>query len=61
MDNSGGFSNIWVLPIDGGKPVQLTDFKTDRLFWFALARDGKHIAAARGAWNSDVFLIKGFK
>lgn len=61
MDNSGGSANIWALPIDGGKPVQLTDFKAERLFWFALARDGKHIAAARGTWNSDVFLIKGFK
>jgi serine/threonine protein kinase len=61
LDNSGGFSNIWVLPIDGSKPVQLTDFKAERLFWFALSRDGKQVAVARGTWNSDVFLIKGFK
>jgi serine/threonine protein kinase len=61
MDNSGGVSNIWAMPIDGGKPAQLTNFKADRIFSFALSRDGKQIACARGAWNSDVFLIKGFK
>jgi serine/threonine protein kinase/sugar lactone lactonase YvrE len=60
-DNSGGFSNIWILPIDGGAPKQLTDFKSDRLFWFDLSADGNKIACARGAWNSDVYLIKGFK
>ncbi|HEY0405728.1 MAG TPA: protein kinase [Pyrinomonadaceae bacterium] len=61
VDNSGGVSNIWLLPIDGGPPKQLTNFKADRLFWFAFARDGKQLACARGTWNSDVFLIKGFK
>jgi TolB protein len=61
MDNNSGLSNIWVLPIDGGALKRLTDFKADRLFWFALSRDGKQVACARGAWTSDVFLIKGFK
>ncbi|MBD0326361.1 MAG: PD40 domain-containing protein, partial [Pyrinomonadaceae bacterium] len=60
-DNNSGFSNIWVLPIDGGPLKRLTDFKSDRLFWFAFSRDGKQIACSRGAWTSDVFLIKGFK
>lgn len=61
MDSSGGFSNIRVLSLDGGAPKPLTDFKSERLFWFDLARDGKQVACARGTWNSDVFLIKGFK
>jgi Tol biopolymer transport system component len=61
MDNSSGVSNIWLLPVDGGAPKQLTNFKADRLFWFAFSRDGKQLACARGTWNSDVFLIKGFK
>lgn len=60
MDNRG-VSNIWLLPIDDSAPKQLTNFKTDRIFWFGLSPDGKQVACARGDWNSDVFLIKGFK
>src|SRR3989441_8313701 len=31
IDTINGVSNIWSLPLDGGKPVQLTDFKTDQI------------------------------
>jgi Tol biopolymer transport system component len=57
----GGVSNIWSLPLDGGKPVQLTDFRTDRIFWFDFSRDGKQLALSRGTETSDVILIRDFR
>ena len=61
VDTTGGVSNIWSLPLDGGKPVQLTDFKTDQIFWFDFSRDGKQLALSRGTQTSDVILIKDFR
>ena len=60
IDTTGGVSNIWSLPVDGGKPVQLTDFKTDQIFWFDFSRDGK-LAVSRGTQTSDVVLIRDFR
>ena len=57
----GGVSNIWSLPLDGGKPVQLTDFRTDRIFWYDYSRDGKQLALSRGTETSDVILIRDFR
>ena len=61
VDTINGVSNIWSLPLDGGKPVQLTDFKTDQIFWFDFSRDGKQLALSRGTQTSDVILIRDFK
>ena len=61
IDTINGVSNIWSLPLDGGKPVQLTDFKTDQIFWFDFSRDGKQLALSRGTQTSDVILIKDFR
>ena len=61
VDTTGGVSNIWSLPLDGGKPVQLTDFKTDQIFWFDFSRDGKQLALSRGTQTSDVILIRDFR
>jgi len=61
VDTINGISNIWSLPLDGGKPVRLTDFKTDQIFWFDWSRDGKQLALSRGTQTSDVVLIKDFR
>ena len=61
IDTINGVSNIWSLPLDGGKPVQLTDFKADQIFWFDFSRDGKQLALSRGTQTSDVILIRDFK
>lgn len=58
---TGGVSNIWSLPLDGGPPKQLTDFKTDRIFWYDFSRDGKQVALSRGTETSDVILIRDFR
>jgi TolB protein len=61
IDTINGVSNIWSLPLDAGPPKQLTDFKTDQIFWFDLSRDGKQLALSRGTQTSDVVLIRDFR
>ncbi|MDT4897018.1 MAG: eukaryotic-like serine/threonine-protein kinase [Acidobacteriota bacterium] len=61
VDSRGGVSNIWSQPADGGKPVQLTDFKSDQIFAFEWSRDGKQLACARGIMTSDVVLFNNLK
>ncbi|HEY6352186.1 MAG TPA: protein kinase [Candidatus Angelobacter sp.] len=52
-----GLSNLWAMPLTGGEPKQLTDFKSDRIFDYAWSRDGKQLAIARGPVSSDVVLL----
>ncbi len=61
IDTINGVSNIWSLPLDGGPAKQLTDFKTDQIFWFDFSRDGKQLALSRGTETSDVILIRDFR
>ena len=61
IDTINGVSNIWSLPIDGGPPKQLTDFKSDQIFWFDFSRDGKQLAVSRGTQTSDVIVIRDFR
>jgi Tol biopolymer transport system component len=57
----GGVSNIWLQPIDGAAAKQITDYKTGRIFWFDISRDGKQFAFSRGTVTSDVVLLKDSK
>lgn len=61
IKTEGDVSNIWAQPLDGSKPVQLTDFKSDLIFNFAWSNDGKQLAVARGSETSDVVLIRDIK
>ena len=61
IDTINGVSNIWSLPLDGGAPKQLTEFKTDQIFWFDFSRDGKQLALSRGTQTSDVIVIRDFR
>ena len=58
IKTQGDVSNIWAQPLDGGKPLQLTDFKSDLIFNFAWSNDGKQLAVARGSETGDVVLIR---
>jgi len=60
-DTRDGVSNIWSRPIDGGKPAQLTNFKSDLIFRFALSPDGKRLALQRGTVTNDVVLIRDLR
>jgi len=56
-----GVSNIWRQPLDGGRPVQLTDFNSDYISYFAWSADGKRLACIRGGWAQDIVLITDFR
>ena len=57
---SGG--NLWVQPLDGSAPRQLTDFTDDRAIAdFAWSRDGARLAIARQTTASDIVLFKGLR
>ena len=57
----GGATNIWRQELAGGSPKQITNFKSDLIFFFAWSRDGKQLALARGTISSDVVLISNFQ
>jgi serine/threonine protein kinase/Tol biopolymer transport system component len=62
LDVRKGVSNIWIQPLDGGPPKQLTHFgESDGVVSFAWSRDGKQLAMARGTPVSDVVLISNSK
>ena len=60
-DIRDGISNIWTQPLGGGGPKQMTDFKTNKMFFFDWSHDGKQLAMARGTVTNDVVLITNFK
>ena len=55
-------ANLWLQPLDGSPPHQLTRFssKEDPITNFALSGDGKQILIARGRLYSDVVLLSTF-
>mgnify|MGYP000955008902 CR=1 FL=1 len=57
VNKQGSLSNLWVQPLDGSMPKQLTNFTSDQVLKFAWSRDGKHLAISRGVVTSDVVLI----
>lgn len=54
-------ANIFSQPVAGGKAMQLTDFKSERIFFFDLSRTGQQLALARGAQTGDVILMSNFR
>jgi serine/threonine protein kinase/Tol biopolymer transport system component len=54
-------TNIWVQPIAGGTPRQLTHFIDRRIVGYAWSHDGKRLALARATTTSDVVMLKGVK
>jgi TolB protein len=57
LDNRGGVANIWSQPLDGSKPKQVTDFKSDPVYNFDWSRDGKQLAVLRGIGTKDIVMI----
>jgi eukaryotic-like serine/threonine-protein kinase len=60
-DDNNGITDIWLMPIAGGPPKLLTDFKVDETFWFDWSPDGKELICVRGAPTSDLVMIKNLK
>ena len=61
INTTGGVSNIWMQPLDGGEPKPLTNFNSERIFYFDWSRDGKQLGCVRGYSTSDIVLISNFR
>jgi hypothetical protein len=61
VNTLGTTSNIWMQPMNGGKPTPLTAFKEFQIAAFALNAEGTRLAVARGSRNRDVVLIKNIQ
>ena len=55
---TGDVSNIWRQPVNGGAPVQITNFTTEMIFNFVYSPDGSQLALSRGQFQRDVILIE---
>jgi len=53
--------NIWVQPLAGGPPRQLTHFTDRTVADFAWSRDGTRLAIARATVTNDIVLFKGLR
>ena len=51
---------VWLQPLDGGPPEQLTHFDHGRTISHAWSPDGKWLYLARGETTTDVVLIRNF-
>jgi Tol biopolymer transport system component len=58
---SGGVLNLWMQPVGGGPPRQLTHFTSDEIQTFAWSPDGRYLAFSRGTDIRDAVLITGFR
>ena len=54
-------TNIWVQPLEGGSPRQLTQFSDGDMFAFAWSSDGKQLAFSHGHRKSDVVMMSNFR
>jgi Tol biopolymer transport system component len=54
-------TNIWLQPLAGGAPKQITNFPNGDMFGYAWSRDGKHLAFSRGERKTDVVMMSGFR
>lgn len=53
-----GIENIWIQPLDGGKPRRLTNFDSRQIQDFGWSRDGKRLAVLRNEFTEDVILLR---
>jgi eukaryotic-like serine/threonine-protein kinase len=60
VEVNDGAANIFSLPLDGGKPTQLTNWKTDQFLKYAWSSDGKQLAVTRGTFTNDLVLIEDY-
>jgi eukaryotic-like serine/threonine-protein kinase len=63
LHNSGlsDRANIWLQPVAGGAPQQVTHFSDQVIFGFDPSPDGKTLVIARGTLTRDALLIRNFR
>ena len=61
FDRGTGDQNLWLQPIKGSAPKQLTRYKGSGVFYQAWTRDAKQIALIRGEQTNDALMITDFR
>jgi Tol biopolymer transport system component len=54
-------TNIWTVPIAGGKPVQLTHFEERFIVDFDWSSDGKRLVVGRRLETNDIVVLKDLR
>lgn len=57
VDHRNGASNVWVQPLDGGAPTQLTAFASDQINDFGMSRDGTQLVVSRGSFRYKLVMV----
>ena len=60
IDSRDGIGNLWLQPVAGGKPRQMTNFSSDRIYSFDWPPDVNQLVVARGNSSSDIVLISNY-
>jgi TolB protein len=60
-ETKGGVGNIFLMPLDGGEPRQLTQFSEGEIFHFDVSPDGSTLLIAQGRRLRDIVLIDNFR
>ena len=50
-------ADLWLQPLHGGSPKQLTNFQGDTALWYDLSPDGQQLAVVRSTGSNDTVLI----
>ncbi len=53
-----GVGNLWIQPLDGSAPHQLTHFTSERIHEFFFSKDGTKIGIERGHDESDAVVLR---
>ena len=56
-----GVMNIYLMPLDGSEPKQLTRFTEGQIFDYAVSPDHSQLLIARGQVQNDIVLIEEFR
>lgn len=59
INDTGGVSNIWIQPLGGAPPRQITSFQSGRVLAFDWSRDGKQFVFSQATESSYVALATG--
>lgn len=60
-ETKGGVGNIFLMPLDGDEPQQVTDFSEGEIFYFDVSPDGSTLLMAQGRRIRDIVLIDNFR
>ena len=56
INATGGVSNIWIQPLDGGSARQITNYESGRILAFDWSRDGRQFVFSQATESSYVAL-----